>query len=1076
MKPLTLQFENVRSYATFGPVDFTDRSLVGILGDTGAGKSTIIEALCLALYGQGSWQGATISDLIADAAPHMAVDLSFSHEGQTWRVQRTYFANTRPTQALLRNLGTGAAFDNVRTVDAQIEKLLRMRIDAFKSAVVLPQGRFTTLLHASAPDRAKLLKGIFGADLLAIVETLTTSRLEALNRLLTEARIERAGLPQDPAAAARAAQDAHATYRQLADSLDEHVSTTRALVTQARDDVATANATRRMHDTLAAITGRVDDSALTDSLAATQLAAEEIAAETETLNGDEAASRDLAAAADEAIKAAETAGLGRSALDAASTALASTPARGARLAEHADELDVEQQAIEAATARLNELTDSLADHEAQVVQAETHAATTEAAAQAASQAATRLRNDIEDILAAAHTVRQTREAHAAATAQRDQLAGELVLARTAADAAAEAETHAEMHLSALRRGEAAVASSIGLHPGDDCPVCARTLPDSWQAPADASDALTDAQAKTTRARSDASKAAGKVQLLVGQHAPAELAVKNAAAALAESEPAMTRALDQLADSDIFAALADVDVAKVVAKVRAEAMSAADPAVPPIRARDAAAALSASAATYAAAQRTRATQANTAASDTRGKFDSDKREAQSTAAGLAQRQTALASSRTRWRSDLTEVAGVLRSLPAAVRTAFPKLDFTSVPAWLTDAAGPFTEASEVVSTASAALAGHEQKMREARERLANVATDRDSLRVAADRRVARPARAACKAVEQAVNSLPELALVGVQVTVPRMPDDDGVPSAVARYLTEVRAMLADASTRLAQQLDEVDAQALAALHRAANAWRAALAAASPGGDDAFKDDGDSSAVDGDAHVLDVEALTPVTDAAAVAKARAQEESSRADQARAAIARATELDSAVDAGEARASALTALRAALRPAKFPAHLVTHRTATLLGLASELFAQLSSDEFGFAADFQIVARRTGAVRDPKTLSGGETFQASLALALSLVELYSRSAGRLGALFLDEGFGSLDSESLATALEALSAETGGDKLVAVISHLHAVAEAVGDVLWVSKQAGSSQARWLDSTEIDALVNADVAAGLLAAN
>jgi exonuclease SbcC len=57
-----------------------------------------------------------------------------------------------------------------------------------------------------------------------------------------------------------------------------------------------------------------------------------------------------------------------------------------------------------------------------------------------------------------------------------------------------------------------------------------------------------------------------------------------------------------------------------------------------------------------------------------------------------------------------------------------------------------------------------------------------------------------------------------------------------------------------------------------------------------------------------------------------------------------------------------------------------------------------------------------------------------------------LGALFLDEGFGSLDVDTLTRALAVLRSETGADKLVTVISHLHAVAEAVEDVLWVERR------------------------------
>jgi len=131
------------------------------------------------------------------------------------------------------------------------------------------------------------------------------------------------------------------------------------------------------------------------------------------------------------------------------------------------------------------------------------------------------------------------------------------------------------------------------------------------------------------------------------------------------------------------------------------------------------------------------------------------------------------------------------------------------------------------------------------------------------------------------------------------------------------------------------------------------------------------------------------------------------------------------------------------------------------------------FAEDFRIVSIRSSSARHPKTLSGGETFLASLALALALVELHSRSGARLGALFLDEGSGSLDADALASSLAVLQAETGGDKLVAVISHLHAVAEAVEHVMWVERRPEGSIARWLDAAERDALVREEATSGLL---
>ena len=84
---------------------------------------------------------------------------------------------------------------------------------------------------------------------------------------------------------------------------------------------------------------------------------------------------------------------------------------------------------------------------------------------------------------------------------------------------------------------------------------------------------------------------------------------------------------------------------------------------------------------------------------------------------------------------------------------------------------------------------------------------------------------------------------------------------------------------------------------------------------------------------------------------------------------------------------------------------------------------------------------RSVKTLSGGETFLASLGLALALAEsLASLSAeDRVGealeSLFLDEGFGSLDPETLGQVVQAIEALQGGERMVGVITHLPELAE-----------------------------------------
>ncbi len=94
-------------------------------------------------------------------------------------------------------------------------------------------------------------------------------------------------------------------------------------------------------------------------------------------------------------------------------------------------------------------------------------------------------------------------------------------------------------------------------------------------------------------------------------------------------------------------------------------------------------------------------------------------------------------------------------------------------------------------------------------------------------------------------------------------------------------------------------------------------------------------------------------------------------------------------------------------------------------------------------------------------------------MELTSRGGGRVEALFLDEGFGSLDTNILGDALEALTRQASGGRLVAVISHMRDVAENFDNVLLVTRSLGGSQARWLTSAERDQLVTDELTSGLL---
>ena len=97
---------------------------------------------------------------------------------------------------------------------------------------------------------------------------------------------------------------------------------------------------------------------------------------------------------------------------------------------------------------------------------------------------------------------------------------------------------------------------------------------------------------------------------------------------------------------------------------------------------------------------------------------------------------------------------------------------------------------------------------------------------------------------------------------------------------------------------------------------------------------------------------------------------------------------------------------------------------------------------------------RDISSLSGGESFQASLALALGLSDIIQQRNGgiRLDSIFIDEGFGSLDNDSLASAIETLNDLTGnGNRLVGIISHISELKNSIGNKIEVvGTKSGSS--------------------------
>lgn len=155
-------------------------------------------------------------------------------------------------------------------------------------------------------------------------------------------------------------------------------------------------------------------------------------------------------------------------------------------------------------------------------------------------------------------------------------------------------------------------------------------------------------------------------------------------------------------------------------------------------------------------------------------------------------------------------------------------------------------------------------------------------------------------------------------------------------------------------------------------------------------------------------------------------------------------------------------LNASGFERWIVTEALGRLVEGASAILLELSGGGYSLAlgdgGDFQVVDHHNAnETRSAKTLSGGETFLASLSLALALAEhlseLAAEGAARLEAIFLDEGFGTLDSGTLDTVAATVENLASKDRMVGVVTHVRDLAERVPVQYQVTKGTSSTVKR-----------------------
>ncbi|MET9442180.1 SMC family ATPase [Streptomyces sp. NPDC006610] len=963
---------DITAFGPFGGtqgVDFDALSAAGLFllhGPTGAGKTSVLDAVCYALYGavpgaRQSGQGITLRSDHAPPGTRTSVTLDLTVAGRRLEITR------RPPWERAKKRGKGTTLDKAETwlrehdpvtgawkdlsrshqeIGEEITQLLGMSREQFCQVVLLPQGDFARFLRADAEARGRLLGRLFDTQRFADVEKRLVERRRAAEAgvrdadaaLLAEAhRMQQAAgdamelpelAPGDPGladAVLGAAAVARSTAREQLDIARCRLAAAeaaRAAAGHTLDDVREvarlqrrfADATERARllqarsDAHHADRQRMEHARKAEAVAPALELRE--AAETEHRRAVAADARARAALPD-ALAEAEAAGLTAAARRTAEElgGLASARRAERRLAElRAERADLDRQ--ERADAELLEEAEVWLDGWEAVRGALQERV--DAAQEAASQA--------EQLAVRREPVQRRLDA----ARLRDRLARDTEAAQRTALASAETALRARTHwldLKEQRLSGIAAELAANLRDGEPCAVCGATAhPAPARKVAGHVDRAAEEEALAAYQRADEARAEDERRLGLVREA--------LAAAAAESGDTPTDRLAQETE----------ELERQYARARRDASGL-----------------------HAAHEELRR-----AEQEYERRIADRQRAAVGTASRLARRE-ALEREHTSLEAELTLARGAAASV--AERAAE-----------LESRAARLTEAAEAARAAEDTA----QRLKDADARLADAA-----YRAGFDT----PASAAAALLDDAAHRELQRRLDAWQA-------DEAA----------VRAVLAEEDAAAAARRPAADPDA--AERAAAEADRRVRAAA--------------SACDAAARrCAELDRLSARAAAAVRRLGPLREEYDR-------VSRMAGLAAGTSADNERRMRLEAYVLAARLEQVAAA----ATARLLRMSSGRYTLVHSDDRSgrgrSGLGLHVVDAWTGRERDTATLSGGETFFASLALALGLADVVTDEAGgvRLDTLFIDEGFGSLDDQTLDEVLDVLDSLRERDRSVGIVSHV----------------------------------------------
>lgn len=994
MRPVRLQIAGLRSWTTERELRFENVDLAAVVGPTGAGKSSILEAIVYALYNTSTYERRAGS-LISSDAKTMSVTLDFEADGEQWRVTRSTSRGSYPPSvhklACLSNPADHPMEEGEQAVNVAVEQLIGLDRDQFLTAVLLPQGRFQTLLMATPGIRSAILKGVFRLDELdELRERAGRMRRDEVEPILETRRHERSLLLPDPEAAlvqATGEMERSSTKLGLLTEIkgryDEIVQRAANLRQEAVDlrDRATSIATAANEVPRLEAALELDVELAQQEAELHGLRDGQIAHRTETQ-----AQLDSAAEAGVTI---ETLASARSALQNATTSLPKLEADAGNLKESLEVLASDRAALTTASEAFEAQRSELAASQESLPAAKDAADDASAALADATEKLRLVRAVVAQREAAGSRLQQVERELESARSASVQAAADAASAKAAAEGA-----HAVFE--AARSAHEAAHLAAGLKPGEPCPVCQRELPGDFKAPK-APSVLDSAEAEAKRLRGvheeaadKAAKAIAKTETLEQQAGPCRDAVTAAEASELEARAAASALF-----ADLDLAQSDADLLVTLREAATAASAAYETAGKEVAAK----AAQVTAEEKAIAERTRS---------------------------LEERGTQLAREGERIESALQTISEALAALPAEYRTA----------------SSATSELEELGTRCAERLAELQELEKATRVTTGEIEKIDGQIAAVLKRRADEIDSPRRDAASQARDLALKLGEAKESLKLPKQPADTAALTAHAGWVTKIVDLALASAAELQAKAAAAEASAGEAVKAAEEVLKAAAEVA------------ERELSEADEFERELNSVRATLLASERARNTAVEQ----------IPKAARLDESIVQLARRRDALDELTACLGDGHFIKWLVERRQQLLLAVSSEILAAMTGDRYRFAADFTIIDGRTGVGRHPSTLSGGESFMASLSLALGMAEIAARGGGRIGSLYLDEGFGTLDPNTLDEAITALELRARSGQMILIVSHVPTIAQRIDRVLQVRPDATGAIPEWLDDYDREALL------------